>query len=69
MSTKRWKKSTPKKCTKKEEKELLEHLRRLGQYLAWLSVQPETPAVQSQIKLSEQKRDEYKARYKELVGR
>lgn len=69
MSAKRWSKPTRKKCTKKEEKEVLEHLRHIGQYLAWLETLPESPSVQKQISNSIATRDAWKARYKALVGR
>lgn len=69
MTTKRWAKNTRKRCTKKEEKEVLEHLRKIGQYLAWLQVQPESPEINRQIRDSESARERWKARYKELVGR
>jgi len=69
MSTKRWKKSTRKPCTKKEEKEVLEHLRKIGQYVEWLKTLPESEAVKHQIENSEACAAGWRARYKDLVGR
>jgi len=67
MSAKRWSKPAKKKCTKTEEREVLEHLQKIGQYLAWLQVQPESPAVNRQIYNSEQARSRWQARYKSLI--
>jgi hypothetical protein len=69
MASKRWSKPAKKKCTKTEEREVLERLRKIGQYLAWLQTRPESPEVNRQIYNSEQARERLKARYKELVGR
>jgi len=69
MTTKRWAKTTRKRCTKKEEKEVLEHLRKTRQYRAWLETCPQSDERDAWIENCDTVSEKWKARYKELVGR
>jgi len=67
--SKRWKKTTPKKCKKAEEKEALSHLRKLDKYLAYLTQLPQSPAVEKTIANAKMHRENWQAVYKELITR
>jgi len=67
MTSKRWSKPAKKHCTKREEKEILGHMRKIKEYRAWLETRPESDERDAWIKNCDAASARWKKRYQELV--